>query len=88
MDYARVHNYLLSAETMYPGDKKDATHRGQYQIPKCLLDGQPGQFVKQKAVLNKPITDQVSPEFRRKLEYKSRWRGGMVMAVQPHQHPG
>ncbi len=45
---------------------------------------QPGRNVRAKSGLNKSILDQGWGEFRRQLEYKSQWRGGMVMAVPPH----
>jgi putative transposase len=43
----------------------------------------PGRQVKQKAGLNKAILDQGWGEFRRQLEYKQQWRGGIVLAVPP-----
>lgn len=39
--------------------------------------------VKAKAGLNKSILDQGWHEFRRQLEYKQAWRGGMVIAINP-----
>ena len=45
---------------------------------------QPGQNVAQKSGLNRAILDQAWGEFRRQLEYKSAWRGGLVVAVPPH----
>jgi putative transposase len=44
----------------------------------------PGRKVRQKAGLNKAILDQGWAEFRRQLEYKQVWRGGVVIAVPPH----
>ena len=44
---------------------------------------QPGKNVAQKSGLNRAILDQGWYEFRRQLEYKSAWRGGYVMAVDP-----
>lgn len=44
---------------------------------------QPGKNVRAKAGLNRSILDQGWFEFRRQLEYKQAWRGGMVMAVDP-----
>lgn len=46
---------------------------------------QPGKNVRQKAGLNKAILDQGWSEFRRMLEYKQLWRGGLTLAVPP-QH--
>jgi putative transposase len=45
----------------------------------------PGKNVKQKSGLNKAILDQGWSEFRRMLEYKQLWRGGLTLAVPP-QH--
>jgi putative transposase len=44
---------------------------------------QPGQKVKQKSGLNKAILDQGWGEFRRQLEYKMLWIGGLFLAVPP-----
>jgi putative transposase len=44
---------------------------------------QHGKNVKTKAGLNKSILDQGWYEFRRQLEYKQAWRGGMVIAINP-----
>jgi len=44
----------------------------------------PGKKVKSKSGLNKAILDQGWYEFRRQLEYKQHWRGGIVIAVSPH----
>ena len=46
---------------------------------------QPGRNVRQKSGLNKAILDQSWSEFRRMLEYKELWRGGLTLAVPP-QH--
>jgi putative transposase len=43
----------------------------------------PGRNVKAKSGLNKAILDQGWYEFRRQLEYKQQWRGGIVVAVSP-----
>ncbi|MFP4080869.1 MAG: RNA-guided endonuclease InsQ/TnpB family protein, partial [Ectothiorhodospira sp.] len=45
---------------------------------------QPGRNVRAKSGLNRAIRDQGWFEFRRQLEYKQAWRGGMVIAVPPH----
>ena len=44
---------------------------------------EPGRNVAAKAGLNKAILDQGWGTFRRMLEYKQRWRGGEVIAVNP-----
>ena len=44
---------------------------------------QPGSNVRAKTGLNRAILDQGWGEFRRQLEYKQAWRGGMVVAVPP-----
>lgn len=44
---------------------------------------QPGRNVRAKTGLNRAILDQGWFEFRRQLEYKQGWRGGMVVAVDP-----
>jgi transposase len=48
------------------------------------LGGQHGKGVKQKSGLNRAILDQGWPEFRRQLEYKTQWRGHMLVAVPAH----
>jgi putative transposase len=45
---------------------------------------QHGRQVKQKSGLNRAILDQGWGEFRRQLEYKLAWNGGMLLAVPPH----
>ncbi|MEO8838169.1 MAG: transposase [Herbaspirillum sp.] len=45
---------------------------------------QPGKMVKQKSGLNRAILDQGWGEFRRQLDYKMVWNGGMLLAVPPH----
>ncbi|MFM5482231.1 RNA-guided endonuclease InsQ/TnpB family protein [Aeromonas veronii] len=44
---------------------------------------QPGKKVRAKSGLNKAILDQGWGEFRRQLDYKSAWRGGHLVAVNP-----
>jgi putative transposase len=44
----------------------------------------PGKNVRAKAGLNKGILDQGWFEFRRQLEYKLNWNGGMLIAVPAH----
>lgn len=43
-----------------------------------------GRMVRQKCGLNRAILDQGWGEFRRQLEYKVAWNGGMLLAVPPH----
>lgn len=43
----------------------------------------PGRNVRAKAGLNKALLNHGLGEFRRQLEYKSQWRGGVVIAVDP-----
>jgi putative transposase len=45
---------------------------------------QHGKMVKQKSGLNRSILDQGWGEFRRQLDYKLLWNGGMLLAVPPH----
>lgn len=45
---------------------------------------QPGKRVKQKSGLNRAILDQGWGEFRRQLDYKVSWNGGILLAVPPH----
>lgn len=45
---------------------------------------QPGNKVKQKSGLNRSILDQGWGEFRRQLDYKMSWNGGLLLAVPPH----
>ena len=44
---------------------------------------EPGRNVTAKSGLNRAILDQGWYEMRRQLEYKQRWRGGEVLAVNP-----
>ncbi len=43
----------------------------------------PGKQVRQKAILNRALLDHAFGEFRRQLDYKARWYGSTVMAVNP-----
>ncbi len=45
---------------------------------------QHGKRVKQKSGLNRSILDQGWAEFRRQLDYKVQWNGGLLLAVPPH----
>jgi putative transposase len=45
---------------------------------------QHGKMVKQKSGLNRSILDQGWGEFRRQLDYKVSWNGGVLLAVPPH----
>ncbi len=45
---------------------------------------EPGRNVAAKSGLNRAILDQGWYEMRRQLEYKQRWRGGEVLAVNRH----
>lgn len=45
---------------------------------------QHGKKVRQKSGLNRAILDQGWGEFRRHLDYKVAWNGGMLLAVPPH----
>jgi putative transposase len=45
---------------------------------------QHGKKVAQKSGLNRAILDQGWGEFRRQLDYKVSWNGGMLLAVPPH----
>lgn len=45
---------------------------------------QHGTMVRQKSGLNRAILDQGWGEFRRQLDYKLAWNGGLLLAVPPH----
>jgi putative transposase len=45
---------------------------------------QHGKNVRQKSGLNRSILDQGWGEFRRQLDYKVSWNGGILLAVPPH----
>ncbi|WP_198005662.1 RNA-guided endonuclease InsQ/TnpB family protein [Thioalkalivibrio thiocyanodenitrificans] len=61
---------------------EDLQVRNMSQSASGTVD-QPGRNVRAKAGLNRAILDQGWFEFRRQLEYKQAWRGGMVVAVDP-----
>jgi len=61
---------------------EDLRIRNMSRSAKGDLD-EPGRNVRAKSGLNKSILDQGWHEFRRQLEYKQTWRGGMVIAVPP-----
>lgn len=44
---------------------------------------EPGRMVRQKSGLNRSILDQSWGMFRRQLEYKLKWNGGLLLAVPP-----
>jgi putative transposase len=46
---------------------------------------EPGKNVKAKSGLNRSILYQGWSEFRRQLEYKQGWLGGLVLTVPPHR---
>jgi transposase len=46
--------------------------------------GRAGKHVRAKSGLNKSILDQGWSEFRRQLQYKLDWNGGILVAVPPH----
>jgi len=59
---------------------EDLRIRNMSHSAKGDLD-EPGRSVRAKSGLNKSILDQGWYEFRRQLEYKQSWLGGMVIAV-------
>jgi putative transposase len=44
----------------------------------------PGRSVRAKSSLNRSILDQAWHEFRRQLQYKLGWNGGILIVVPPH----
>jgi putative transposase len=61
---------------------EDLSVRSMSRSARGTVDA-PGRNVRAKAGLNKSILDQGWAEFRRQLEYKQTWRGGIVVAVDP-----
>lgn len=61
---------------------EDLSVRSMSRSARGTVDA-PGRNVRAKAGLNKSILDQGWAEFRRQLEYKQTWRGGMVIAIDP-----
>src|ERR1035438_1030730 len=51
--------------------------------PASGTSDQPGRNVRAKSGLNQSILDQGWAEFRRQLEYKMQWKGGVLLAVPP-----
>jgi putative transposase len=46
-------------------------------------DAKPGKKVRQKTGLNRGILDAAWGEFTRQLEYKTQWRSGQVILINP-----
>ncbi len=61
---------------------EDLSVRSMSRSARGTVDA-PGRHVRAKAGLNKSILDQGWAEFRRQLEYKQVWRGGIVVAIDP-----
>ncbi|MFO7808051.1 RNA-guided endonuclease InsQ/TnpB family protein [Guyparkeria sp.] len=61
---------------------EDLQVRNMTRLSSGTVD-QPGRNVRAKTGLNRSILDQGWSEFRRQLEYKQAWRGGIVEAVAP-----
>ena len=62
---------------------EDLQIRNMSQSAKGTVE-EPGKRVRAKSGLNKSILDQGWYEFRRQLQYKLEWRGGLLIAVPPH----
>ena len=62
---------------------EDLQVRNMSKSSKGSID-QPGKMVKQKSGLNRAILDQGWGEFRRQLEYKVGWQGGILLVVPAH----
>ena len=92
----KVHSNIANARKDYL--HKTSTTISQNHALVCIADlqvrnmsksskgnsEQHGKMVKQKSGLNRSILDQGWGEFRRQLEYKVSWNGGMLLAVPPH----
>ena len=61
---------------------EDLSVKSMSRSAKGTVDA-PGRNVRAKSALNRSILDQGWGEFRRQLEYKQAWRGGMVIAIDP-----
>lgn len=61
---------------------EDLSVRSMSRSARGTVDA-PGRNVRAKAGLNKSILDQGWAEFRRQLDYKQTWRGGIVIAIDP-----
>jgi putative transposase len=61
---------------------EDLSVRSMSRSARGTVDA-PGRNVRAKAGLNKSILDQGWAEFRRQLEYKQTWRGGIVVVIDP-----
>jgi len=73
---------FTKAETATFGGIEDLQVRNMSR-PAAGGTGQPGKNVRAKASLNKKIIDQGWFEFRRQLDCKLQWAGGMLIAVPP-----
>ena len=61
---------------------EDLSVRSMSRSARGTVDA-PGRHVRAKAGLNRSILDQGWGEFRRQVEYKQTWRGGLVLVVDP-----
>jgi len=61
---------------------EDLQVRNMSQSARGTLE-QPGTQIRQKSGLNRAILDQGWAEFRRQLDYKLNWNGGLLIAVPP-----
>lgn len=92
----RIHNRIGNARRDYLHKATSAISKNHAMV--CIEDLQvrnmsksaagdvekPGKNVRAKAGLNRAILDQGWFEFRRQLEYKIAWSGGVLIAVPPH----